>query len=412
MRILALADNISSQKGGQEHSLYDVCTGLVKNGHEVHLLYALTGDLLDRYVKNGVQPVSLQRCALSGQLAFRKDKPVKSTVAFMEFLIAAAKIRPDVVYINQVFDVLFAGIYSTIACKPLVCHLRLPPGPICGQWRLGLKHVSRFITISKQTRAEYEAIGLPPGRIEVIYNGIDPDKFKRTLDPMAARRPLGIPQEAFVVGYCGRIDEGKGIDILLRGFAHSGLAYRNGKLLLAGPVCHADRIAGERFVAALKALAKELLIDDSIYWLGHIADVQSFYSACNVLVLPTHGINESFGRVLIEAMACETVAIGSRVGGIPEVLTGEFSSFLFEAGNWHELGLLLERTEQLSVRDATLGKRCRAHIQENFHLVPMIKNVEAILKQTVASQTGRKRLLIKGMGVRSGKNQRVGDDQT
>src|SRR5690349_4178908 len=101
MRILALADNISSQKGGQEHSFYDVCTGLVKRGHEVHLLYALSGDLLDRYMTNGVQPVSLKRCALSGQLAFRKGKPIKSIIAFLEFLLAAAKIRPDVVYVNQ-----------------------------------------------------------------------------------------------------------------------------------------------------------------------------------------------------------------------------------------------------------------------------------------------------------------------
>jgi len=141
----------------------------------------------------------------------------------------------------------------------------------------------------------------------------------------------------------------------------------------------------------LKALAKELLIDNSIYWLGHIADVQSVYSACNVLVLPTNGVNESFGRVLIEAMACETVAIGSRIGGIPEVLTGEFSSFLFEAGNWHELGLLLNRTEVLSVSDATLGKRCRAHIQEKFHVVPMLKSIEAILSQTIARHNGSKR---------------------
>jgi glycosyltransferase involved in cell wall biosynthesis len=412
MRILALADNISAQKGGQEHSFYDVCTGLVKNGHQVHLLYALTGDLLDRYVRNGVQPVSLERCALSGQLALRKDKPIKSTFAFIEFLTAAAKIRPDVVYINQLFDALFPGVYSTLTGKPLVCHLRLPPGPICRQWRLGLSYVSQFITISKRTKAEYEAMGIPADRIDVVYNGVDPDEFRRTVDPLAARRALGISEEAFVVGYCGRIDEGKGIDVLIRAFAASRLPFRNGKLLLAGPVCHADTTAGERFVSRLKGLAKELLIDESISWLGYIGDVQSFYSACNVLVLPTHGINESFGRVLIEAMACETVAIGSRIGGIPEVLTGEFSRFLFEPGNWRALGALLNRTEQVSASDADLGKRCRAHIQEHFHSIPMIKNIEAILKQTVASRNGRERLLSKGMGGRPAKKQKVEVNQT
>ena len=130
-------------------------------------------------------------------------------------------------------------------------------------------------------------------------------------DSFVLRSALGIRPDAFVVGYCGRLDEGKGVDILLRGFAESGLAHRGGKLLVAGKTLnHVDNAEAENFVARLQTLAKKLMISDHTYWLGHVSNVKSFYSTCSVIVLPSYGINEAFGRVLIEAMACETPAMG------------------------------------------------------------------------------------------------------
>ena len=389
LKILVLADNISSQMGGQERSLYDVCKGLANIGHRVHLLYDQAGDLLDDYLRDGVKVESLMKRGAAGQFSVNRNAFCRSSIALTRFLIKAAKINPDIVYINQLFDAVFPSLYASIRGKPLVCHLRLPPGPMCGQWRLALKQVSQFITISEQTKREYEAAGLPANRIEVVYNAVDPAHFKHASDPFALRSTLGIRPDAFVVGYCGRIDEGKGVDILLRGFAESGLAHRGGKLLVAGkPLNHADNAEAENFVARLQTLAKKLMISDHTYWLGHISNVESFYSTCNVIVLPSHGFNEPFGRVLIEAMACETPAIGSRLGGIPEVLRDEFSSFLFEPGNWRELGLLLRRTALLSASDVTLGKRCRKHVLRYFQLATMIERIDLVLKKTIETHNG------------------------
>ena len=79
---------------------------------------------------------------------------------------------------------------------------------------------------------------------------------------------------------------------------------------------------------------------------------------------------------------------GSRLGGIPEVLRDEFSSFLFEPGNWRELGLLLRRTALLSASDVTLGKRCRKHVLRYFQLATMIERIDLVLKKTIETHNG------------------------
>jgi glycosyltransferase involved in cell wall biosynthesis len=342
-------------------------------------LYDQPGDLLAEYSTAGVDLVRVNGSASSGSFSFDKKEAFKSGLAFTRFIRRGIEVKPDVVYINQPYDALFGGLLARVLGCELVCHLRLPPGDFCKQWKVGLRRVSRFIAISEQTRREYVAAGFPEQQISLVYNAVDPDLYRRVATHKF-RSAAGISPAAFVVGYAGRIDREKGLETLLSGFAKS-LGSEGAKLLIAGqPVCprDADEPLSE-YLDELKAYARSLGIAEHVHWVGHISDLPEFYSSCDVTVLPTSKFSEPFGRVLIESMLCETPVIGSRIGGIPEVLSGDFSKFLFEPENDGELARLLMSVKTLRIDDRELGTKSRRYVMAKFPLEGMLDGIESIL---------------------------------
>ena len=113
----------------------------------------------------------------------------------------------------------------------------------------------------------------------------------------------------------------------------------------------------------LVALAENLGISDKLCWIDVVPpeDVPRYINCMNVLVLPsltTPGWVEFFGRVLVEAMACEVPVIGSDSGEIPNVI-GE-AGLIFHEGDADDLKdklLLLARDESLQLELAALGKK-------------------------------------------------------
>jgi glycosyltransferase involved in cell wall biosynthesis len=144
-------------------------------------------------------------------------------------------------------------------------------------------------------------------------------------------RPVGRPLR---IGYVGRLVEQKNVDILVRAFAP--LAHQ-AELIVTG------RGPEE---AALRALAGELGVGEHTRFIGALesAAVAPAMADLDVLVLPsrtTPNWAEQFGRVLVEAMACEVAVVGSSSGEIPTVI-GE-PSLVFPEGDVAALGAILRR---------------------------------------------------------------------
>src|SRR6185436_9143027 len=99
MRILVLTNSPSSKRGGQEHSLLQVCKGLVSRNHNVQLLYDEPGDLLTEYSTAGVDLLQVHGSASSGSFSFDRRAALKSGLAFTRFIKQGIKVKPDVVYI-------------------------------------------------------------------------------------------------------------------------------------------------------------------------------------------------------------------------------------------------------------------------------------------------------------------------
>jgi glycosyltransferase involved in cell wall biosynthesis len=152
--------------------------------------------------------------------------------------------------------------------------------------------------------------------MRVIRNGIDTARFAPPpgRDGADTKRPI--------IGTLARLDPRKGIRILLDAMQHLLPDYPDTLLLVGG--------AGEdQETLVRQALA--LGIADRVVFVGPVQDPYDFYRRLDVFVLPS--LDEGFGLVLLEAMATGVPVIGTRVGGVPEILTHGVNGWLVEPGD-------------------------------------------------------------------------------
>jgi glycosyltransferase involved in cell wall biosynthesis len=372
MRILVLENEPSTARGGQELSLYDVCRGLAAHGHEIELCYTEEGDLLDGY------RVFASRIDRVSRYAIDRARTARTALQLLADIWQWARPAPDLIYANQYQDSLYARALAMRFARPFVCHVRLPPpGRFCGQYRWGMRGAVRLIAISHATRREYIASGFREDRIDVVHNGLDLDEWRAPAGRAEARQALGIPEDAIVAGFAGRLNRRKGIEVLIDAIS---LLPAPWMAVIAGK--DTDGPAGD-FESELRGRASQRGVGSRCLFVGHLSRAPLLYAAADVTVLPSTW-SEAFGRTLVESMACGTPAVGARLGGIPEILTGEFARGLHASGDARALADRLADVRGWRERDDALSARCREHVVLNFNLTKTVAGIEAVMQKVVA----------------------------
>jgi D-inositol-3-phosphate glycosyltransferase len=159
-----------------------------------------------------------------------------------------------------------------------------------------------------------------PARMHTIPCGVDLELFQ-PMERATARRMLNLDAHAPVLLWVGRLEKLKGVDILINAVAQ--LDDRNFTLLIVG---------GDEYAAELKAelcrQAEAAGLAANVRFDGAVAhgDLPLYYSAADVCVVPSY--YESFGLVAVEAMACGTPVVASRVGGLISTVTDGVNGYL------------------------------------------------------------------------------------
>jgi D-inositol-3-phosphate glycosyltransferase len=178
----------------------------------------------------------------------------------------------------------------------------------------------------EEARQLIELYGADPRRTVTIPPGVDLARF-RPGSRAAARAELGLPRDAVVLAFVGRIQPLKAPDVLLRAAAERlrrdpALRERLVVLVAGGPSG-----TGLAEPTWLQELAAALGIGDCVRFLPpQGAGLVEVYRAADVVAVPSH--NESFGLVALEAQACGTPVVAARVGGLPVAVADGRSGLL------------------------------------------------------------------------------------
>ncbi|GHJ97164.1 D-inositol 3-phosphate glycosyltransferase [Streptomyces sp. NE5-10] len=194
-----------------------------------------------------------------------------------------------------------------------------PAARILGERQLAAEADRLIANTADEAEALRSLYGADAARTEVVRPGVDLRTFApgpgRDAGRAAARARLGLPADAFVPLYAGRIQPLKGPDVLVRAVAEllrmaPGL---RGRLLV--PVIGGHSGAGEQGTVA--RLAAELGVADVLRPCPPVPQerLAEWFRAADVLVVPSR--SESFGLVAAEAQACGTPVLASAVGGLP-----------------------------------------------------------------------------------------------
>ena len=168
-----------------------------------------------------------------------------------------------------------------------------------------------------------------PGRVEVVHPGVDLSVFQ-PIDEREARRSLGLPDDAAVLMFAGRIQPLKAPDVLLRAVAVLLEETPSLRSRLVVPVVGGPSGSGLEHPESLAQLADELGVDDVVRFVPPVAQAElaRWCAAATLVAVPSY--NESFGLVAAEAQATGTPVIGAAVGGLTTVIRDGRSGLLVD----------------------------------------------------------------------------------
>jgi len=212
-----------------------------------------------------------------------------------------------------------------------------------------------------EARQLIELYGARPRQVETVSPGADLSLFRPVPGTAAVRRGLGLPPDAVVLVFAGRIQPLKGPDVALRAAASllrlsPALAERLVMVFVGGPSGSEVGAPGR-----LSALASSLGIA------GHVRfeppctqrELADWYRAATMVLVPSH--SESFGLVALEAQACGTPVVAAAVGGLRTAVRDGFSGVLVDGHDPETWARVLAGLASSPVRLAELSRGAVAH---------------------------------------------------
>jgi UDP-glucose:(heptosyl)LPS alpha-1,3-glucosyltransferase len=289
--------------GGVEQATAGLVAALVEHGYEVHLL-SPRGQAPMRGVKLHTLPLPpLPSAARVLALA-------------MSARLAVARGNWDVVQSHE--RTLRQDVYRAGEG----CHRAYLASEARGRTR-GLYHrivlalerrvfarTPQIVAIARVGRREIEALyGVSPGRLAVVYNGVDLARFhpaNRSRYRAGARAEAGLPSGAFTALFVGSGFARKGLATAIEAFA----AFRDGESRLV--------VVGKGDRRPYQALAARSGVGERVVWLGARSDLERWYAAADIVVLPSR--YEPFGNVHLEALAAGLPVVASARAGGAEII--------------------------------------------------------------------------------------------
>ncbi|MBZ0263903.1 glycosyltransferase [bacterium] len=197
--------------------------------------------------------------------------------------------------------------------------------------------LTNVLTITDRIKKKtIESVAVHPDKVQRLYYGIETEKFRAQMLPKSdIRKKWAIPENAFVVGMVGRLEAAKGQEVLIRAAAIAKDKIPSLKVILVGE----ETVGQSSELERLKILADELLPDRDVVFTGYQAPPGIIVPAFDLAVLATK--RESFGLVILEAMALGVPMLATADGGVLEIIHDKMTGRLYQPGDHNALAQLI-----------------------------------------------------------------------
>jgi glycosyltransferase involved in cell wall biosynthesis len=235
------------------------------------------------------------------------------------------------------------------------------------------RRCERIICVSRDERDHLEAVGLPPEKLRVVYNGI---AFAPPADRAAIRQRLELETGTVCFGFVGRLSHQKAVHRAILAFAMLRARTDDARLVIVGDGPERNR---------LESLAKKMGVFRQVTFTGH-ADGAELMAAFDVFLLPSR--YEGMPYVLIEAVGCGLPIIVTDVGGAHVVVKNGDNGFVLPRPS---IELLAERMADLAVQPElrrTMSRRS-AQIATQFTSAQMIERTIRAYTEVVSEPSAR-----------------------
>ena len=288
--------------------------------------------------------------------------------------------RFDIVHVHEPLTPLVPWFVVRAARAPIVAtfHVHRESGhrlyPVARPLLAPLMaRISRRIAVSEPARRTVASHF--PGDYDIVPNGVDVDALRQP-----RRRPEAIRDGARHIVYVGRLEPRKGVDHLVDAMAHVRVQHPDARLIVVG-----DGPAR----SALESAARDLRLDAT--FVGRVDDeaLPGYFQAADIVCSPAIG-GESFGIVLLEALACERSIVATRIDGYAALVGDSGCGRLVPPGDARALAAAID---QLLSDDAE-RRRCGARgleVARGYDWSVIARRLESIYEAARDSRSDRAR---------------------
>jgi glycosyltransferase involved in cell wall biosynthesis len=227
------------------------------------------------------------------------------------------------------------------------------------------RRASAIICISEAVRANLTAHRIGKGSLRVIENGLDPTRVEPLSPPEEVRRSLGIEIPRRVIGIVGNIKHWKGQEVVVRALPAIVAKVPEVVCLFVGS--EAAFGPDRDYEAKLRDLVRQLGLERHVIFTGYREDVASVLNLMEV-VIHASILPEPFGRVLLEAMAMRKPTVGSRAGGVPEIIDHGVTGYTFTPGDADALASYVADLLEHPTVARAFGEAGHARLLERFSI--------------------------------------------
>jgi len=241
-----------------------------------------------------------------------------------------------------------------------------------------MRDADAFVAMSRAIRDELLAAGVGRERIGLIAHGVDTARYRPAgvTEKASLRARLGLPAEADIVCYTGRMLRGKGLESLVDAVAHLAPRHPRVHLLLVGSG-EGQALSVEK---DLRLRVERSGLGARVWFAGRVDAVEDYLRASDVFAFPS--IYEALGISLIEAAACGLPAVGSRTGGIVDVIEDGVSGLLVEPGDTEALTVALGRLLTDEGLRASMGREAARIVSSRFDFASTVVRYRALFAET------------------------------